>query len=110
MINFYSYYNRKGLDNEQYAELIRLLKNGWFTEEVLPIEHIIKRNSWCAYHYAKDVMKKRWIEAEPRIMKSPDYAYCYAASVIKGRWFEAEPYIKEYSYWWNLYCEYFDMQ
>jgi len=39
-------------------------------------------------------MERRWPEAEPYIMKSPEYAYMYARDIRKkGRWPEAEPYI-----------------
>ena len=38
-------------------------------------------------------MKGRWLEAEPYIMKNPQYAYNYAINVLKRRWLEAEPFI-----------------
>ena len=31
-----------------------------------------------AYLYARDVIKGRWAEAEPTIMKDPKYAYEYS--------------------------------
>jgi len=43
--------------------------------------------------YAKNVIKGRWPEAEPYIMKNASAAVAYARYVIKGRWPEAEPYI-----------------
>jgi hypothetical protein len=42
------------------------------------------------YEYVKDVIMGRWPEAEPLIVKDPEYAYVYARDVIKGRWPEAE--------------------
>ena len=56
------------------------------------IEHLIKSSFDLRYImiFHND---KRWIEAEPYIMKNPWYAHRYAFSVIKGRWPEAEPYI-----------------
>ena len=49
--------------------------------------------SHYAYHYARDVIKGRWPEAEVTIAKSPKHAYLYARDVIKGRWPEAEAVI-----------------
>jgi lambda repressor-like predicted transcriptional regulator len=46
-----------------------------------------------AYNYAKTVLKRRWPEAEPHIMKDPVLAHDYAKTVIKGEWKEAEKYI-----------------
>ena len=40
--------------------------------------------------YAIDVIKDRWLEAEPIIMRDPVWACEYAKTVIKGRWPEAE--------------------
>ena len=47
----------------------------------------------AAYHYAKDVLKRRWPEAESVIATDPKWAYEYAKHVIQGRWPEAEPVI-----------------
>ena len=46
-----------------------------------------------AWLYTKNIIDKRWPEAEPIIMKDPDAAYEYAYYIIKGRWKEAEPII-----------------
>ena len=51
--------------------------------------------AWALCRYARYVVKGRWPEAEPYIMKNPKTAYRYALCVIKGRWLEAEPYIKK---------------
>ena len=56
-------------------------------------EPYILRSPSAAYGYAKDVIKGRWPEAESYIMKDPESAYMYAVEVIKGRWPEAEPLI-----------------
>ena len=58
------------------------------------------------YEYARDVIKGRWKEAEPIIMKDPYYAYLYAYYVIKGRWPEAEPTIIKSPYHANQYARY----
>jgi len=52
--------------------------------------YIMKSND--AVRYAAFIIQGRWPEAEPYIMKS-DSAVWYASDVIKGRWPEAEPYI-----------------
>jgi hypothetical protein len=64
--------------------------------------YIMKDYIW-AYCYALDVIGGRWPEAEPYIMKNPTWAYWYAFDIIKGRWTEAEPYIKQDHYWWFGY-------
>lgn len=42
-------------------------------------------------NYAMKMIKGRWPEAEPTILKDPDTAYAYIRDVIKGEWPEAEP-------------------
>lgn len=129
------YYNRYGLDKEEYAPLFDQLDEGEYTKELEPIAHIIKKDSWHAYQYAYSIIRGRWIEAEPYIMKDSISAYSYALYVIRGRWeeaesviiadprsawlyawyilksrwVEAEPYIKEDDYWWGQYCRHFKL-
>lgn len=63
-----------------------------------------------AYHYAKNILKSRWLEAEPIILKNQHYTYFYWVNIlncysIKGkfdRWPEAEPILKN-SEWWEQY-------
>jgi len=43
--------------------------------------------------YARDIIRGRWEEAEPTLLKNPQQAYFYARYVIKGRFPEAEPAI-----------------
>jgi lambda repressor-like predicted transcriptional regulator len=50
-----------------------------------------------AYYYAKNVLKRRWPEAEPYIMKDPVSAYLYTKAVIDGPWPEAEKYILQHA-------------
>ena len=64
--------------------------------------HIMK-DSWSAYYYARYIIRDRWPEAEPCIKKNPHSAYCYAFGVIKGRWPEAEPYVKKDPKWASRY-------
>lgn len=46
-----------------------------------------------AYHYAYEILERRWPEGENRIMKSVDSTIAYAENVIKDRWPEAEPFL-----------------
>jgi len=52
-----------------------------------------------AFNYAINVMKKRWPEAEPYIMKDPQRAYYYAFLVMGKRWPEAEAVILQDPHW-----------
>lgn len=110
MINFYKYY-RGELDNRDvYADLLGgvpiILTH--HNADVDPILHIIKKSPRHAYRYAKyRVQNDRWVEAEPYIMKNPQYAHYYAYNVMKGRWFEAEKYIMKNEYWWDAYSREF---
>jgi hypothetical protein len=60
----------------------------------------------CGYKYARDILKGRWEEAEPVIVKDSWSASQYAEDILSkdpkwtsikghenGRWPEAEPYI-----------------
>ena len=58
------------------------------------IEPIILKDHRSSYLYAEDILKTRWPEAEPTIMKNDRSALLYAYYVIKNRWPEAEKYIK----------------
>jgi hypothetical protein len=61
-------------------------------------EKIILNDLWYTTAYAKQVLKKRWPEAEPKVARaaasSDGYyrAIDYAKNVIKGRWLEAEKF------------------
>ena len=59
------------------------------------------------YYYACDVLKARWLEAEPVIMKEPEWAYRYACYILKARWPEAEPVIMKNPRWARAYAERF---
>lgn len=74
-----------------------------------PLEQIFIDNPFASYKYARDIMKGRWLEAEPIIIKYPRYAYYYSRHVIKGRWPEAEPFIITNKTWWRVYCERFQI-
>jgi hypothetical protein len=57
-----------------------------------------------AYHYARFIIKGRWIEAEKFIKKDSHTAYLYALNIIKGRWEEAEKAISDRPQWASLYA------
>ncbi len=73
-------------------------------------EPYIMRDSWWAYGYALDVLEDRWPEAEPYIMKDPARALLYALNVLKRRWPEAESVIKQDSTRWERYKEVFGIE
>lgn len=58
-------------------------------------EPIIMKDAQCASRYALEIIKGPWSEAEPFIMQNGEYAYDYAVYVLKQRWIEAEPYIAQ---------------
>lgn len=60
------------------------------------------------HKYAAYVLKARWPEAEPHIMKDP-MASSYAIDVLNHRWREAEPYIGEDSVAWAQYAAEFGL-
>ena len=68
------------------------------------LEQIIMKDAEWAYWYAKDIIKGRWLEAEPIIAHSGMFAYFYALNIIKSRWSEAEPTIIQDTYWAYLYA------
>lgn len=62
-----------------------------------------------AYNFAKRT-GVRYPEAEQLIMTDPHTAYLYARDVIKGRWLEAEPFIEKNEYVWGLYANTFSVR
>lgn len=108
-------------------------KNGTYFEDLSDVLHIVKRDPFIAYDIADTLLRARWVEAEPCIMKDPVWAYRYAKRIVRGRWpeaedeimkvaniaywysvtvlehrwLEAEQYIKQDSYFWKKYCNFF---
>jgi hypothetical protein len=69
-------------------------------------ELLIKNYARLAYFYSIYTLEgRRWPEAEPAIMKNPEYAYLYARDIRKTRWPEAEKYIMKDSYYWECYFD-----
>ena len=70
-------------------------------------EPYILKNVWHSVFYARDIIKGRWPAAEPEIMKHAEDAYTYATQVLGRRWKQAEPVIKQDEYNWYSYKQYF---
>jgi len=68
-------------------------------------EPAIVRHSTFAYRYAKNILKDRWPEAEPAIMKNPNLLYHYIEMFVKKRWPEMEPSLQKDPTIWRMYIE-----
>lgn len=69
------------------------------------LDHL-KKFPKLAFNYAHKIMKQRWPEAEPYIIKHPFWAYKYAVEVMRERWPEAEPKIKRDALAFYLYSKF----
>jgi hypothetical protein len=67
------------------------------------IEHIILKDPYYSFLYARNVIHGRWLEAEDIIKERPESTFEYATDIIKDRWPEAEDTIKLQSYYWREY-------
>jgi hypothetical protein len=105
MLNFYEFYNKTGLDKEEYRDKIVRVKNFKF-DDAGSIAHIIKRTPLYAVGYTLGI-GKRWMEAEPLIMLDYWYALQYARDVIKKRWPEVGPFLSSNVVYGQLYCQEF---
>lgn len=95
MLNFYGFCTNK-LDLSYLESDLKVMSDHlqWSTHNFHKLSiNIIKRNSENAYWYSLVVLKRRWPEAEPYIMKDVDWSFLYARDIIKGRWPEAEKII-----------------
>ena|ERR1035437_1919021 len=63
-----------------------------YNVRVPEFEARMKYSAGIAYHYAKNILKKRWRQAEPSILEHLEIAIRYAIDVVKARWpaFEEE--------------------
>jgi len=91
---------KKGACDEELYELSKLGS----IEEAMEHSHA---PFWC-FWYALIVMKSRWQEAEPFIMKSASWSFHYSMEVLKGRWQEAEHIIAKDFYWRQQYEQRFN--
>lgn len=73
-------------------------------------EYMVLNNVNFCYWYSINIIKGRWLKAEPVILTDIYSTYLYALYVIKGRWSEAEPIIKQYDYYWEDYCQHFNIK
>ena len=72
---------------------------------ITELEQIIMKDPAVSVHYAKDIIKDRWLEAEPVIMKDGGAVLMYVVSIIKERWTDAEPTIMQDPYDALMYAE-----
>jgi hypothetical protein len=93
MLNFYNLHHKKLDKYDQLFDEIQKWNSHNYGHTFHHLPNIIKRIPRDAYLYARYIIKGRWIEAEPVIMKNPYYAYQYAKNVLQKRWPDAEPYI-----------------
>lgn len=106
MINFYQYCSKPGLTNEHHEQLIEQMKSAAYTIDLKPIECLLKKDPKHAYWYSLEVLKERFIAAEPYLLKDVPWRMVkYAKNVIKGRWPEAEPFILYSPYLAYQYAE-----
>jgi hypothetical protein len=110
MINFYEYHNGQLEDYDKYGIALdnvcfyHKTKQGHLLESIL---HILQKDPWGAFIYAKHIVGGRWLEGEPTIMNSPSYSFVYVKDVIKCRWPEAESIIATDAYFWHVYRAWF---
>ena len=57
----------------------------------------VKMNAVAAYSYCRDVLERRWPEAEPYILKNAWYSVFYARDIMKAPWPAAEPEIMKHA-------------
>lgn len=62
-------------------------------EEAISYSPIHAVDYALAFNRGLPTEQRRFIEAEPRIMRNPQAAVEYAEGILRGRWPEAEPYI-----------------
>jgi hypothetical protein len=103
MINFFKYHNKR-LDLDHLAQDIEMLSvlnlsQGYNFSNVM---HLIKKDCWKAYQYAKFYKKCRWPEVEPIIMQNPAVVFFYSRDVIKSSWPQAER-VMYGTNWWSSY-------
>jgi len=75
---------------EQVPELAWKKYFGINIEELKKREHLWKQSAECAYSYAYQIIKGRFLEGEATIATSAQWSYWYAVDIIKGRFPEGE--------------------
>jgi len=69
-------------------------------------EHVIAQDAQWSYNYSRDI-NDRFVKGEPVIAQSPHWAYYYARNVIKGRFILGEPYIHDDTFFSKKYFQLF---
>jgi hypothetical protein len=72
-------------------------------------QYLMENHIDDAVHYARYVLKRRWLEAEPYIMKDQNLALVYATALMDERWLELEKSCDTKSYHWEQYCDKFNV-
>ena len=66
-----------------------------------------------SYFYAKFLNKNfginRFEKGEPTLMKNASYAFHYAKNILKARWIEAEPYIEQHEHFGKHYKRFLEI-
>lgn len=110
MLNFYSFYSGDNhlYNVDLYSSLLdditstqKRYRKYWYDKPAKAytnVLHIIKRSPVYAYAYAAEIIKGRWIEAEPYIMKNARFAFEYNIHILNKyrvveRWLDAEEYL-----------------
>ncbi len=90
-----------------YNYLCNLHKEGlqWIEGE----QYLMENHIDSTIHYARYVLRRRWLEAEPYIMKNPSDALMYAVALMDERWVELEAVADTKDYWWEKYCDKFNI-
>jgi hypothetical protein len=83
-------------------EALEVIRKAGTVEELLKDKNIAEYLYWYAHYVIKD----RWPEAEPYIVKDAMHACLYAENVLGHRWREAEPHIMKDPYWSDYYAVY----
>jgi len=107
-----AYYYAKNVIKGRWPEAEDIIRQSfvyglWYVQYILKerwpeFEPQIAQDTFKAYEYAV-ATGKRFLEAEPYIMKDPEMAFHYANAVLRNKWPEAEPYIKQDEYYWSRY-------
>ncbi len=69
------------------------------------LEYVIAQDPMRSFWYAKDVLKGRFLLAEPVLAQSPEWGYFYARFVLEQPWPEAEPTIARSEMMSRLYMK-----
>ena len=80
---------------ENNIDTTRMIDLGWFSSEVLKkrwpeAEARILTNAMAARQYAQYTIKGRWKEAESILITDPGQSYLYAVDTLKGRFHYGE--------------------